>query len=81
MKINDETLIARTKAGDEAAGREIFERYKMMVRKTAGRFYLAGGDREDLIQEGMIGLFQAVRDFDPEKGAPFASFARLCGFS
>lgn len=76
--ILDEQLIPKAKAGDEAAYSEIFERYKNMVRKTAGKFYIAGGDREDLIQEGMIGLFQAVRDFDPEREAAFASFARLC---
>ena len=76
--IHDEQLVPRAKAGDEAAYREIFERYKDMVRKTAGRFFIAGGDREDLIQEVMIGLFQAVRDFDPEREASFSSFARLC---
>ena len=76
--MNDEQLVREAKAGDEAAFREVFERYKNMVRKTAGRFFIAGGDREDLIQEGMIGLFRAVRDFDPEREVSFAAFARLC---
>ena len=76
--MNDEQLVLAVKSGDEAAFREIVERYKDMVRKTAGRFFIAGGDREDLIQEGMIGLFEAVRDFDSEREASFSSFARLC---
>ena len=75
--MNDEQLVLAVKGGDEAAFRELFERYKDMVRKTAGRFFIAGGDREDLIQEGMIGLFQAVRDFDPEREASFSITSRM----
>ena len=53
-------------------------KYKSLVRKKARAMYLLGGENEDLIQEGMIGLIKAVRDFDAEQGASFQSFADLC---
>ena len=53
------------------------ERYKPLVRAQAASYYLPGADAEDLVQEGMIGLFRAIQDFDPAKGA-FGSFAKLC---
>ena len=53
------------------------ERYKPLVRAQAASYYLHGADAEDLVQEGMIGLFRAIQDFDPAKGA-FGSFAKLC---
>ena len=54
------------------------EKYKPLVRKKSNAVYLIGGETEDLIQEGMIGLFKAVRDYNPEKSASFFSFAELC---
>ena len=54
------------------------EKYKGFVRALTQARYLAGGDRDDLIQEGMIGLYRAVRDYDPGKGASFRTFAALC---
>ena len=56
----------------------LLEKYKNLVRKKANALFLLGGDTDDLIQEGMIGLFKAVRDYDPAGGSSFYSFAGLC---
>ena len=74
----DEELIDMYRAGDEQAIEYIFERYKYIVRKKAKAMFLAGGDSDDLIQEGMIGLFKAVRDYQPDKDSSFFHFADLC---
>lgn len=74
----DEELIDMYRAGNEQAIEYIFERYKYIVRKKAKAMFLAGGDSDDLIQEGMIGLYKAVRDFNPDKHASFKAFAELC---
>ena len=54
------------------------EKYKPLVRKKTNAMYLIGGEKEDLIQEGMVGLFEAIQDYDLEKEASFATFAELC---
>ena len=77
-KCSDETLIDIYRKGDEAAIEVLFERYKDIVRKKAKAMYLAGGDSDDLIQEGMIGLFKAIRDYSPDKAASFSTFASVC---
>lgn len=74
----DEELIDMYRDGDEQAIENIFERYKHIVRKKAKAMYLAGGDSDDLIQEGMIGLYKAVRDYDKRKDASFMTFASVC---
>lgn len=74
----DEQLICELRAGEEAITDYIMEKYKNMVRQKAKAMYLLGGENDDLIQEGMIGLFKAVRDYDPAQEASFASFADLC---
>lgn len=74
----DEQLIGELRAGDEAITDFIMEKYKNMVRQKAKAMYLLGGENDDLIQEGMIGLFKAVRDYDPGQETSFASFADLC---
>ncbi|MCI8995416.1 MAG: sigma-70 family RNA polymerase sigma factor [Lachnospiraceae bacterium] len=56
----------------------LLDRYRGMVKYQARTLYLMGGDQEDLIQEGMIGLFKAIRDYSPEKIGGFAAFAKLC---
>ncbi len=56
----------------------ILGKYKPLVRKRANALYLIGGDTDDLIQEGMIGLFKAIRDFSPDKDSSFYNFARIC---
>ena len=77
-KCSDETLIDIYRKGDEAAIEVLFERYKDIVRKKAKAMYLAGGDSDDLIQEGMIGLYKAVRDYDDTKEAAFKTFTSMC---
>lgn len=74
----DEELIRQIRAGDRAAGDVLMERYKGMVLGKARSMYMLGGDADDLIQEGMIGLYKAVRDFDTSKEASFKTFASLC---
>lgn len=77
-KIKDEELIFRFKQGETEILDYLMEKYKNMVRKKARAMFLIGGDNDDLIQEGMIGLFKAVRDYQPEKEASFQTFARIC---
>ena len=74
----DEMLIEKLRAGDTEITDYIMEKYKPLVRKKTNAMYLIGGETEDLIQEGMIGLFKAVRDYDHEKASSFFSFAELC---
>ncbi len=76
--IRDEELIRRSREGDEAASNELMSRYKAVVRNRASSYFMAGADQEDLIQEGMIGVFKAIRDYDEQKGASFRTFAELC---
>lgn len=77
-KYSDEELIAMMHQGKTEIMDYLMEKYKHMVRKKARAFYLVGGDNDDLIQEGMIGLFKAVRDYDPEREGTFSGFADLC---
>ena len=76
--ISDENLLRQIQSGNDDAMECLLERYRDMVRKEARSFFLAGGDEEDLIQEGMIGLIKAVRDFDVTQKTSFSSFAELC---
>ena len=71
-------LIAAARNGDERAMDSIIRRYEGFVRLKASSYFLAGGDSHDLIQEGLVGLFKAVRDFRPDKETSFRSFAELC---
>lgn len=75
---SDEELIVRYRDGDTEAMDFIFERYKHLVRKKAKAMFLAGGDNDDLIQEGMIGLYKAIRDYHTDREASFATFASMC---
>ncbi|MCM1042863.1 MAG: sigma-70 family RNA polymerase sigma factor [Corallococcus sp.] len=70
-------LIQKAKNGDSEALACIVAEYKGLVRSVANKFYLVGGNKDDLLQEGMIGLFNAVTDYDQSKGA-FPSFVKLC---
>lgn len=74
--MNDEQ-IARLAAQDEKAADFLLVKYKPLVRARASTYYLIGGDRDDLIQEGMLGLFKAIRDYQPGK-SNFLAFADLC---
>ncbi len=77
-ELTDEKLVELFREGDEKASGEIFQRYYQRLCKMAAALYLVGGDREDLIQEGRMGLFAAMGDYDPQAGASFATFATLC---
>lgn len=75
---SDETLCAQALSGDREAEGLLVVRYTRLVRACARPFFLAGGDSEDLIQEGMIGLLSAVRGFDAGKGVSFRTYAEVC---
>lgn len=75
---SDEELIVRLRDGEERITDYIMDKYKNLVRSKAGSMYILGGDRDDLIQEGMIGLFKAIRDYDSGRDASFFTFAELC---
>ena len=77
-KMTDEQLIRNLRGGEKAIVDYIMDKYKNLVRKEANAMYLLGGENDDLIQQGMIGLFKAVEDYDVEQEASFFSFARLC---
>lgn len=72
------TLIAAAQSGDERASTELVGRYRAFVRCKARPYFLAGADREDVLQEGLIGLYKAIRDYDPSRRSSFRSFAELC---
>ncbi|MCR5720635.1 MAG: sigma-70 family RNA polymerase sigma factor [Lachnospiraceae bacterium] len=74
----DEELIMRLRNGESEIADYICNKYKNLVRILAGKMFIPGADKDDLIQEGMIGLFKAVRDYDPLKPASFFTFAKLC---
>lgn len=77
-QISDEEIITRIRMDDTKALEYILEKYKNLVRIKARKLFLIGGDHDDLIQEGMIGLYKAVRDFNPDRESSFATFADLC---
>ena len=75
---SDEELIDRLRGGESRITDYIMDKYKNLVRSKAKSMYILGGDNEDLIQEGMIGLFKAIRDYDCGRDASFYTFADLC---
>ena len=77
-QMTDEQLIRKLRRGDKNIIDYIMEKYKNLVRKEANAMYLLGGENDDLIQEGMIGLFKAVQDYNVEQDTSFYSFAKLC---
>ena len=77
-ELPDETLCSMAACGDRVAEETLVARYTRLVRTCARPFFLAGGDSEDLIQEGMVALIKAVREFAPDKAATFRTFAEIC---
>src|SRR5947199_2099364 len=77
-ELEDLQLVLRASNGDGSALDALIRRYTGFVRLKASSYFLAGGESEDLIQEGLIGLYKAVRDFRPDKETSFRSFAELC---
>lgn len=76
--LTDEELIELSKNGDSTVTTYILERYRNFVRAKSRTYFLIGADREDIIQEGMIGLYKAIRDYRNDSGSSFRSFADLC---
>ena len=77
-ELEDLQLVIRARNGSDSARDELMRRYQGFVRLKASSYFLAGGDSDDLVQEGMIGLFKAARDFRSDKETSFRSFAELC---
>ena len=77
-ELEDLQLVLRARNGDGGAMDVLIRRYTGFVRLKASSYFLAGGDSEDLVQEGLIGLYKAVRDFRADKETSFRSFAELC---
>ncbi|NLW46855.1 MAG: RNA polymerase sporulation sigma factor SigH [Firmicutes bacterium] len=74
----DESIVEAAREGDDVAQEYLINKYKNFVRAKARSYFLIGADREDIIQEGMIGLYKAIRDFRNDKLASFRAFAELC---
>ncbi|HWB23671.1 MAG TPA: RNA polymerase sporulation sigma factor SigH [Gaiellaceae bacterium] len=77
-ELEDLQLVLKARNGDSQALDALMRRYTTFVRLKASSYFLAGGDNDDLLQEGLIGLYKAVRDFRPDKETSFRSFAELC---
>ena len=76
--LSDNELQHLAAEGNEAAEAALIDRYARLVRICARPYFLAGGDSEDLIQEGMVGLLSAIREYDPQKTASFRTYAEVC---
>jgi len=76
--LTDETIVKMAQEGSNTACEFLIDKYKGLVKMKSKSYFIAGGDNEDVIQEGMIGIFKAIRDFDEEKDASFRTFAELC---
>lgn len=76
-QLDSEILVERARKGDDSAIARLMSAYKHRIKRLARAYFLVGGDNDDLIQEGMIGLYKAIRDYDSTKGS-FSTFADLC---
>ncbi len=74
----DEQIVSLIKEGDEKALSYLLEKYKNLVNVKVGKYFMIGAEKEDIIQEGMIGLFKAIKSFNEEKQSAFKSFANIC---
>jgi RNA polymerase sporulation-specific sigma factor len=74
----DDQLVQAARSGDDAALAELLTKYRAFARVKARSYFLVGADREDIVQEGMIGLYKAIRDFNPDMQSSFRAFAELC---
>jgi RNA polymerase sporulation-specific sigma factor len=75
---SDDDLVLAARSGDDAALCELLNKYRAFARVKARSYFLVGADREDIVQEGMIGLYKAIRDFNPDMQSSFRAFAELC---
>lgn len=78
IEISDERMALLAQTGDSKAAERLLNKYKPLVLKTGKRYYLVGGTVEDIVQEGMIGLYRAIMTYKPEKNDTFGAFAALC---
>lgn len=76
--LSDEVLVRMAQEGSSTAYELLIDKYKEMAKNKARNYYINGGDKEDVQQEGMIGIFKAVRDFNQDGGSSFSTFASLC---
>ena len=76
--LSDEQLVKMSQEGSETAEEILIEKYKAMVKSKSKVYYIAGADNEDVVQEGMIGLFKAIRSYDANKEAAFKTYAETC---
>ena len=74
----DDEMVLAARGGDDAALAELLTKYRAFARVKARSYFLVGADREDIVQEGMIGLYKAIRDFNPDMQSSFRAFAELC---
>lgn len=77
-EISDEEVVLKAKHGNKLAQEKIINKYEQFVKNKAKSYFLIGADKEDIYQEGMIGLYKAIRDFNPDKLTSFKGFAELC---
>jgi len=77
-ELSDEEIVALSKSGNEIATDYLINKYKNFVKSRARTYFLIGADKEDIIQEGMIGLYKAMRDYNSDKLASFKGFAEIC---
>lgn len=75
---SEEEIVRRAQAGDAYAEEHLIRKYKEFVKIRAHHYFMVGADREDIVQEGMIGIFKAIRDYNESKPASFRTFAELC---
>lgn len=75
---SDEEIVAQAKMGNNRAQEYLISKYENFVKSKAKSYFLIGADKEDIYQEGMIGLYKAIRDFNPEKSTSFKAFAEIC---
>jgi RNA polymerase sporulation-specific sigma factor len=75
---SDEQLVGAAQSGDEDAGEFLIRKYKDVVRKKAHLYFMVGADSEDIMQEGMIGIFKAIKGYDCSKATSFRTFAEIC---
>ena len=76
--LTDEQIVTEIKQGDEYALSYLLEKYKELVNMKVGKYFIVGAEKEDIMQEGMIGLYKAIKNFDTEKQNSFKTFANLC---
>ena len=76
--VTDEQLVKMAQEGSETAEEILIEKYKSLVKNKAKTYYIAGADNEDVVQEGMIGIFKAIRSYDANKEAAFKTYADIC---